>query len=380
MRKSLYLTLSAVALLLVSAASYALASSQDVPATASSTIRACKNNRTGALYLKAKCPKGYSSVVWNVRGPSGPAGAPGAKGTNGTNGANGANGTNGANGSAATVSVGSVNTGSPGSNAAVTNAGTSSAAKLNFTIPQGPAGATGPAGSAGAAGAAGTSPWSTPTIMTSGSQHTTGSVRACPYAASTSTAVGTPATVVDFNGSTYVYTGSTCKTAFTASNPADDTNTPDVDPSDWTEVAAAGQNGTANAWAFVDPGVCAAGGSCTNPVISSAGVAGAGVSFNYLSVGQYRLDVTGCPAADTPASGQPFPLAVTLTPEGAYPGESSNDSSVVNVVDSVRNTTSLGVLGGLGTAQFFVDLGTPSTTTLGQVNGVDEPFAVMVNC
>ena len=92
MRKSLYITLSAVALLLVSAASYALASSQDVPAVASSTIRACKNNRTGALYLKAKCPKGYSSVVWNVRGPAGPAGAPGAKGPNGTNGANGANG------------------------------------------------------------------------------------------------------------------------------------------------------------------------------------------------------------------------------------------------------------------------------------------------
>jgi hypothetical protein len=83
MRKSLYITLSAVALVLVSAASYALASSQDVVAVRSSTIRACKNNRTGALYLKAKCPKGYSSVVWNVRGPAGPAGAPGPKGANG---------------------------------------------------------------------------------------------------------------------------------------------------------------------------------------------------------------------------------------------------------------------------------------------------------
>jgi hypothetical protein len=193
--------------------------------------------------------------------------------------------------------------------------------------------------------------------------------------------VGTPATSIDFNGSSYVYTGSSCKTAATTiSGPNFNQNTPDVDPSDWTEVAAAGQNGTADAWAFIDPGVCASGGSCTTPVISSGGVAGAGVSFSYLNVGQYRLDVTGCPAADTPASGQPFPLAVTVTPEGAYAGESSNDSSVINLQDSVRDTTSLGVLGGLGTTQFYVDLGTPSTTTLGQVNGVDEPFSVSVNC
>ena len=361
-------------MLLLSAASYGFAATnapQIATTAAVTTIHACKNNRTNALYLEARCPKGYMAVQWNARGPAGPAGAQGAPG------ANGSNGTSGANGTAASVSVGSTSTGAAGSNASVTNSGTSSAATLNFTIPRGATGSTGPAG---AAGAAGTSPWSTPTIMNSGPNFTTGSVRACPYSASTSTATGTPATAIDFNGSTYVYTGSTCKVAFTAENPSNDTNTPDVDPSDWTQVAAAGQNGTANAWAFVDPGVCANGGSCTNPVIAHGGVAGSGVSFDYLTVGQYQLDVTGCPASDTPAAGHAFPLAVTVTPEGAYPGENSNDSSVINVVDSVRDTTSLGVLGGLGVADFYVDLGTPSTTTLGQVNGVDEPFAVMVDC
>jgi hypothetical protein len=54
---------------------------------------------------------------------------------------------------ASTVAVGTVTTGAPGTSAAVVNAGTSSAAVLNFTIPQGPAGAAGGGGSgSGAAG------------------------------------------------------------------------------------------------------------------------------------------------------------------------------------------------------------------------------------
>src|SRR5256885_1403537 len=46
-------------------------------------------------------------------------------------------------GSSSTVSVGTTTTGASGTSAVVTNSGTSSAAVLNFTIPQGPAGATG---------------------------------------------------------------------------------------------------------------------------------------------------------------------------------------------------------------------------------------------
>ena len=63
-------------------------------------------------------------------------------------GAPGATGATGAAGAAASIAVGTVTTGAAGSAAAVTNAGTSSAAVLNFTIPQGVAGATGAAGSA----------------------------------------------------------------------------------------------------------------------------------------------------------------------------------------------------------------------------------------
>jgi hypothetical protein len=64
----------------------------------------------------------------------------------------GSTGAPGANGSAATVAVGTVTTGSAGSSASVTNAGTSSAAVLNFTIPRGDTGATGATGATGPAG------------------------------------------------------------------------------------------------------------------------------------------------------------------------------------------------------------------------------------
>lgn len=66
-------------------------------------------------------------------------------------------GPQGPSGSAATVSVGTTATGTPGSNASVTNAGTSSAAVFNFTIPAGATGEQGPQGPAGLGGGAWTS-------------------------------------------------------------------------------------------------------------------------------------------------------------------------------------------------------------------------------
>ena len=60
----------------------------------------------------------------------------------------GAKGDTGATGSAATVAVGATTTGQPGTNASVTNSGTQSAAVLNFTIPKGAKGDTGSAGAA----------------------------------------------------------------------------------------------------------------------------------------------------------------------------------------------------------------------------------------
>jgi hypothetical protein len=61
-------------------------------------------------------------------------------------------GPTGTAGAAASVTVGTVTTGAPGSSASVVNAGTSSAAVLNFTIPAGAAGATGSTGPRGEQG------------------------------------------------------------------------------------------------------------------------------------------------------------------------------------------------------------------------------------
>jgi hypothetical protein len=61
----------------------------------------------------------------------------------------------GGGGSNVTVVVANTITASPGSQAAVTNVGTADAVILQFTIPQGVAGATGPAGSSGTNGATG---------------------------------------------------------------------------------------------------------------------------------------------------------------------------------------------------------------------------------
>jgi hypothetical protein len=68
---------------------------------------------------------------------------------------NGGVGASGPAGAAATVSVGTVTTGLPGTQAMVTNSGTANAAVLNFTIPQGTAGANGTGGGGGGAGTSG---------------------------------------------------------------------------------------------------------------------------------------------------------------------------------------------------------------------------------
>jgi hypothetical protein len=69
-----------------------------------------------------------------------------AAGATGSAGVNGINGATGASGAAATLAIGSVSTGVPGSTATVQNIGTTNAATLNFTLPQGATGATGSPG------------------------------------------------------------------------------------------------------------------------------------------------------------------------------------------------------------------------------------------
>ena len=95
----------------------------------------------GTAYV---CLQGNSNVipssntsVWSVmvlKGDTGPAGAVGSAGT---------------------ITVGTVTTGSAGGSASVTNSGTSSEAVLNFTIPKGASGAAGVQGSQGLTGATG---------------------------------------------------------------------------------------------------------------------------------------------------------------------------------------------------------------------------------
>lgn len=71
------------------------------------------------------------------------------RGIQGQTGETGPAGRDGVDGQAATISVGTTTTGAAGTNASVVNAGTSSAAVLNFTIPRGDTGASGPEGPAG---------------------------------------------------------------------------------------------------------------------------------------------------------------------------------------------------------------------------------------
>jgi hypothetical protein len=76
----------------------------------------------------------------------------GDKGDKGDVGNTGATGATGSPGTAATATAGTTTTGAPGTSASVVNAGTTSAAVFNFTIPRGDVGATGATGATGAVG------------------------------------------------------------------------------------------------------------------------------------------------------------------------------------------------------------------------------------
>ena len=87
-----------------------------------------------------------------IQGDTGPQGPRGEPGQDGQDGAAGPQGPQGVPGQAATIQVGAVTTGAPGTQASVTNSGTSSAAVLDFTIPQGAQGAQGQQGPTGPQG------------------------------------------------------------------------------------------------------------------------------------------------------------------------------------------------------------------------------------
>jgi hypothetical protein len=84
-------------------------------------------------------------------GPEGPQGLTGATGDEGPTGPTGPTGPKGDKGdAAATIAVESTTTGLAGTDASVTNSGTTSDVRLNFTIPKGDQGEVGPQGPSGA--------------------------------------------------------------------------------------------------------------------------------------------------------------------------------------------------------------------------------------
>lgn len=94
---------------------------------------------TAAQLAALKGPKGDT-------GNTGPRGEQGPKGDTGLQGPRGEQGAIGAAGTAATIKVGTVTTGAAGTAAKVVNSGTTSAAVLDFTIPQGAKGDKGEQG------------------------------------------------------------------------------------------------------------------------------------------------------------------------------------------------------------------------------------------
>lgn len=94
---------------------------------------------TASQLAALKGPKGDT-------GNTGPRGEQGPKGDTGLQGPQGEQGAIGAAGTAATIKVGTVTTGAAGTSAKVVNSGTTSAAVLDFTIPQGAKGEKGEQG------------------------------------------------------------------------------------------------------------------------------------------------------------------------------------------------------------------------------------------
>lgn len=96
------------------------------------------NSNTNKLFIRTWTSSAWTSwVEKGVNGAKGDKGETGPTGPQGPGGGTGNVGPTGPSGTAATIAVGTVTTGAPGTNAAVTNVGTSSAAKFNFTIPKG---------------------------------------------------------------------------------------------------------------------------------------------------------------------------------------------------------------------------------------------------
>lgn len=212
-------------------------------------------------------------------------GAPGSSASVGNSGSSSAavlnftvpQGATGAPGAAATVNVGTVSTGAAGSSASVTNGGTSNAAVLNFSIPKGDAGA---AATVGVGTVSTGAPGSSATVTNAGTasaavlnftipQGATGSIGAATeWTSGTAYAVGNVVycnTTCAANGSSYV--------SLIASNTNHD---PSANPSDWQMIAKVGSQGpTGSNGTNGTNGVVQA---ITTGTIANAATAGAGTA------------------------------------------------------------------------------------------------------
>lgn len=91
-------------------------------------------NEDGLLYIYGETGFPDNGDGIQYRGPQGPQGVPGVDGKDGEQ---GLQGIPGAPGTAATITVGTVTTGAAGTDVIITNSGTATAAKINFTVPKG---------------------------------------------------------------------------------------------------------------------------------------------------------------------------------------------------------------------------------------------------
>jgi hypothetical protein len=163
-------------------------------------------------------------------------------------------------GTPATVSVGTTTTGASGTAASVTNSGTSSAAILNFTIPQGPQGATGTTGPQG------------PPVSFKGSW--------------SNTTVYNVGAAVSFNGSSYIALTNNFNVA------------PGSDPTTWALLAQAGTNGTNGTAATVSVGTTATGAPGTAASVINSGTSSAAVlNFTIPQGPQGVQGIQGVPGA-----------------------------------------------------------------------------------
>jgi hypothetical protein len=252
----------------------------------------------------------WNGTAWIDVGPiQGPQGNPGPAGT------------------AATITVGTTTTGAPGTQASVVNAGSSSAAVLDFTIPTGATGATGATGSQGAQGATGPTG---PTGAT-GSQGPTGATGATGPQGQGFTWRGTwsastaynPYDVVDRAGSSYV-----CTVASTGFDPATDTSHWNLmaqegatgptgsqgPPGDTGATGATGPQGATGATgaqgpaATVTVGTTTTGAPGTNAAVTNTGSTSAAV-FNF-TIPAGATGATG-PQGATGATGPTGPTGAT---------------------------------------------------------------------